>query len=300
LTQFLPFPVPVPIGLVVPAKFLPIGTMFQPSFFRIFSSEKLEREKSREKAIAIGLTPSPALPHPPRPRPCPCPLPHPHPCSRPPPRSCLWLPPPLLLPQLLLCCVYCCCLLLLPMQMLLLLRCCRRWQRRGSCNCGAPVTIILIIVPHQEGDSHQDHVFTGDVDESQCYGEVHTGDQWLQAKNTNCSNRDKVDNEMPIALIIFGDKSHTDLHGSLSVTPIIFTLSLFNRSARNNKDFWRPLAYIPNLSYGKNKADKRDTKGKIQDKHRCLAIQEQDEYQVPSTVHDKSQTVREGSRLPLT
>ena len=31
------------------------------------------------------------------------------------------------------------------------------------------------------------NVFTGDVDESipenQCYGEVHTGDQWLQAKN---------------------------------------------------------------------------------------------------------------------
>ena len=79
------------------------------------------------------------------------------------------------------------------------------------------------------------NVITGDIDESipenQCYGEVHTSDQWLQAKNTYCSNRDKMDNEMPIALIIFGDKSHTDLHGSLSVTPIIFTLPLFNRSA---------------------------------------------------------------------
>jgi hypothetical protein len=118
------------------------------------------------------------------------------------------------------------------------------------------------------------NIFTGDVDESpenQCYGEVHTGDQWLKAKNTYCSNRDKMDHEMPIALIIFGDKSHTDLHGSLSVTPIIFTLTLFNRAARNNKDFWRPLAYIPNLSYGKNKADKRDTKDKIQDEHLCLA-----------------------------
>ena len=74
-----------------------------------------------------------------------------------------------------------------------------------------------------------------------------------------------------IALIVFGDKSHTDLHGTLSVTPLTFTLTCFNRAARNNNNFWRPLAYIPNLSYGKNKADKRETKDKIQDEHRCLS-----------------------------
>ncbi len=58
---------------------------------------------------------------------------------------------------------------------------------------------------------------------------------------------------MPIALIIFGDKSHTDLHGALALTPIIFTLTLFNITSWNNSKFWRPLAYIPNLGYGKNK-----------------------------------------------
>jgi len=44
--------------------------------------------------------------------------------------------------------------------------------------------------------------------------------------------------------------------------------------ARNNYDFWRPLAYIPYLCYGKNKADKRETKDKIQDEHQeyLLAI----------------------------
>ena len=119
-------------------------------------------------------------------------------------------------------------------------------------------------------------VFTGNVDDSipenKCYGEVHTGDEWLPTKDRFCGNHDEVNSTMPIALIVFGDKSHTDLHGSLSVTPIIFTLTLFNRMARNNKDFWRPLAYIPNLSYGKNKADKRDTKDKIQDEHRCLSV----------------------------
>jgi len=114
-------------------------------------------------------------------------------------------------------------------------------------------------------------VFTDNVDETlpenQCYGEIHTGNQWVPARNRYCTN-----NEMPIALIIFGDKSHTDLHGSLSLTPIIFTLTFFNRSARNTTNFWRPLAYIPNLSYGKNKADKRPTSEKIQDEHICLSV----------------------------
>ncbi len=119
-------------------------------------------------------------------------------------------------------------------------------------------------------------VFTGNVDETalenKCYGEVHTGDQWLPARDRYCTNKDQMDNEMPVALIIFGEKSHTDLHGSLSLTPIIFILTLFNQPARNNTKFWRPLVYIPNLSYGKNKADKRDTRDKIQDEHRCLSI----------------------------
>jgi len=86
-------------------------------------------------------------------------------------------------------------------------------------------------------------VFTGNVDQSfpdnQCYGEVHTGNQWIKAKNRYCINTDEMDNEMPIALIVFGDKSHTDLHGtlSLSLTPLIFTLTCFNRVVRNNNDF---------------------------------------------------------------
>ena len=77
---------------------------------------------------------------------------------------------------------------------------------------------------------------------------------------------------MPISLTVFGDKTHTDLHGSLSVTPIIFTLSCFNRDARNNHNFWRPIAYIPNLLHGKSKSDKTDPKVKVQDEHKCLAL----------------------------
>jgi hypothetical protein len=72
------------------------------------------------------------------------------------------------------------------------------------------------------------NIFTGDVDESHPannnYGEVHTGDAWLPARNRFC----KDTSDMPVALILFADKSHTDLHGALSLTPIIFTLTLFN------------------------------------------------------------------------
>ena len=104
---------------------------------------------------------------------------------------------------------------------------------------------------------------------NQKYGEVHSGDAWLPAKAQYCDSTDG--NIMPVALIVFGDKSHTDLHGALSLTPIIFTLTLFNRIARNNTQFWRPMGYIPNLSYGKGTSNKTSTKDKIQDEHWCLS-----------------------------
>jgi hypothetical protein len=55
------------------------------------------------------------------------------------------------------------------------------------------------------------------------YSEVHTCDAWLPARNRYCTVTKQQ--TMPVALIVFGDKSHTDLHGTLSLTPIIFTLT---------------------------------------------------------------------------
>ena len=77
---------------------------------------------------------------------------------------------------------------------------------------------------------------------------------------------------MPVALIVFGVKPHTDLHGALVLTPIIFTLPFFNRMSWNNLNFWRPLAYLSNLGFRKNKADKTPTKDKIQNEHECLSV----------------------------
>jgi hypothetical protein len=61
-------------------------------------------------------------------------------------------------------------------------------------------------------------------------------------QKTFCIANDENSNAMSVGLIVFGDKSHTYLHGALSLTPIIFTLTLFNRVSRNSSIFLRPLA----------------------------------------------------------
>ncbi len=115
------------------------------------------------------------------------------------------------------------------------------------------------------------NVLTGKVDNHPAnnkYGEVHTGDAWLPARDRYCQNK----TDMPVGLIVFGDKSHTDLNGALSLTPIIFTLTIFNRAAQNDSKFWRPIGYIPNLGYQRGTSNKTHTRDKIQDEHSCISF----------------------------
>jgi hypothetical protein len=84
------------------------------------------------------------------------------------------------------------------------------------------------------------YVLTGKVNNHPAnnkHGEVNTGDAWLPVRDRYCQNK----TDMPVGLIVFGDKSHTDLHGALSLTPIIFTLTLFSRAAQNDSKFRRPI-----------------------------------------------------------
>jgi len=72
-------------------------------------------------------------------------------------------------------------------------------------------------------------IFTGEVTEdSDVYGEVHTGDAFERARLTYCGEHHATNSNMPVALIIFGDKSHFDQNGVLCTTPVFFTLSCFN------------------------------------------------------------------------
>ena len=116
------------------------------------------------------------------------------------------------------------------------------------------------------------NIYSGEKDpnhpDNNNYGEIHTGKAWDTALSHYCGDSNEF---MPLALVVFGDKSHTDLHGALSLTPIIFTLSLFNRTARNQAKFWCPMAYVPNLSFGKGESDSTNSMTKVQDEHICLA-----------------------------
>jgi hypothetical protein len=77
--------------------------------------------------------------------------------------------------------------------------------------------------------------------------EIHTGDAWKPECQRFCGD---VPYNMPIALVVFANKSHLDLHSSISTLPIIFTLSFFNEKSRNSVDFWKPMAFLPNLNAG--------------------------------------------------
>ncbi len=74
-------------------------------------------------------------------------------------------------------------------------------------------------------------IFTGkSVGCEDQYGEIHTGDAWEPAHQRFYDDHPM---NMPIALEIFGDKSHLNLHDSVSTLPIIFTLSCFNQESRH-------------------------------------------------------------------
>ena len=56
-----------------------------------------------------------------------------------------------------------------------------------------------------------------------------------------------------LPIVLFIDKSHTDLFGTLATTPLSWTLGVFNCLMRRKHEFWRNQAFIPPLHVGKGK-----------------------------------------------
>jgi hypothetical protein len=54
-------------------------------------------------------------------------------------------------------------------------------------------------------------------------------------------------NQVVCRIICYIDKLATGRHGHLSLEPIYFTLSIFNKKTRNRSEAWHPLGYIPNI-----------------------------------------------------
>ena len=96
----------------------------------------------------------------------------------------------------------------------------------------------------------------------------------------------------PFPIIMFIDKSHTDLFGSLAVTPIMWVPAFLNYRCRMKQGVWRVLAYLPPLNVGKGShagkldidvhsegAQRRtvgyrpqEAKKKLMDLHTCLEV----------------------------
>ncbi len=125
----------------------------------------------------------------------------------------------------------------------------------------------------QATDDQQDIALAA-FDEYPYYDEFHTGRQWPIAVNHYCKGSADA---FPCGLVVFYDKSHADRHGTLAVSPVMFTLTLFNKTARASCKFWDVLAYVPNLDTGTNKSAKssigieRSPTAKLQDEHICLS-----------------------------
>ena len=68
--------------------------------------------------------------------------------------------------------------------------------------------------------------------------------------DTNANYGGEVDCVRPLPVIMFIDESHTDLHGSLKVTPVSLTLASFPIRCRRKKEFWRNVAFLPPMDAG--------------------------------------------------
>ena len=113
-------------------------------------------------------------------------------------------------------------------------------------------------------------IFTGKpIEPSDNLDEIHTGWAWEQARQFYCGNDPDV---MPLGLICFYDKTHSDLYGSLACAPFMCIPHFFKEECRMNTDFHTVLGYIPNLGHGKGKSNRQDSRSKLQDEHNCLKL----------------------------
>ena len=73
------------------------------------------------------------------------------------------------------------------------------------------------------------------------YDDIQTGRRFFQAQLKLCSGgRDVL-----LPIILFIDKTHTDVKGNKTLEPVCMTLGIFKREVRNTHKAWTVLGYIP-------------------------------------------------------
>jgi len=104
--------------------------------------------------------------------------------------------------------------------------------------------------------------------------DINTGSVHVDSHEKYCVG----ETDIAANLIAFLDKSFLDQKGKLTLEPLMYSTSLFNRKYRNNPAAWRPMGYIPNLDHLAPRANAKD---KLHDYHFCMSIimSEMIEYQ---------------------
>jgi hypothetical protein len=75
--------------------------------------------------------------------------------------------------------------------------------------------------------------------------DIDTGRSYCNAYNLLCLGQPK---HIMCGIILYINKLAVDHHGHISLEPVYFTLSMFNKKTRNKPEAWHPLVgYIPNL-----------------------------------------------------
>jgi hypothetical protein len=97
------------------------------------------------------------------------------------------------------------------------------------------------------------------------YDDINSGTVFRNAYNIYIKD---VEKEKLIPIIMFTDKTHTDMHGRLCLEPVQFTLGIFKRDVRNQPRAWRTLGYVTDLKY----TGKYSSKDKMHDYHLILEV----------------------------
>lgn len=84
-------------------------------------------------------------------------------------------------------------------------------------------------------------------------GDINTGDWFKVAyeelKLSDSRQPSQTEGHVILCpLILFIDKTQVDKMSKWSLEPVLFTLGIFKRSARNLSSFWRPLGFVPDES----------------------------------------------------
>ena len=89
------------------------------------------------------------------------------------------------------------------------------------------------------------HLNFDDLPDDYEYGDFNTGRICVESYRTMVSTQGL---DLPVGVILAVDKTHLDVHGRCMLEPVMLSLTLFNRKARQNANAWRVIGFIPNFN----------------------------------------------------